>query len=256
MDFGGDIGIWQRRLAECNEGLERRNATLKAMAIEPGKTYLDVGCGGGHLVRDIGMVLGNKGRVVGLDATNEQIRGARDLCEGMTNIEFVEGDATKMDFPDASFDGLASIQTLDYITDVNAALLEARRVLKQGSRITLVCVLWDHWRFHGPEDGLNNRILNVFREHCAHQMLPLGLPELLKGSGFENVKRKQIAFFNGKFEESEYSFWAAKVAANFAIGQGVPEQEVQQWLKQLEDANNTSQFGFVSVPIVTTAVAA
>ena len=24
MDFGGDIGIWQRRLAECNEGLERR----------------------------------------------------------------------------------------------------------------------------------------------------------------------------------------------------------------------------------------
>ena len=33
MDFGGDIGIWQRRLAECDEGLERRNATLKAMAI-------------------------------------------------------------------------------------------------------------------------------------------------------------------------------------------------------------------------------
>jgi len=33
MDFGGDIGIWQRRLAECNEGLERRNATLNAMAI-------------------------------------------------------------------------------------------------------------------------------------------------------------------------------------------------------------------------------
>ena len=58
MDFGGEIGIWQRRLAECNEGLERRNATLKAMAIEPGKTYLDVGCGGGHLVRDIGRVLG------------------------------------------------------------------------------------------------------------------------------------------------------------------------------------------------------
>ncbi|MFC1797392.1 methyltransferase domain-containing protein [Pseudomonadota bacterium] len=256
MDFGGDIGIWQRRLAECNEGLERRNATLKAMEIEPGKTYLDVGCGGGHLVRDIGMVLGNEGRVVGLDATSEQISGARDLCEGMANIEFVEGDATKMDFPDASFDGLASIQTLDYIPDVNAALLEARRVLKQGSRITLVCVLWDHWRFHGPEDDLNNQILNVFREHCAHQMLPLGLPGLLIASGFENVKRKQIAFFNDKFEESVYSYWAAKVAAHFAIGQGVPEQEVQQWFWQLEDANKSNQFGFVSVPIVTTAVAA
>jgi len=35
MDFGGDIGIWQRRLAECNEGLERRNTDGSLHQLEP-----------------------------------------------------------------------------------------------------------------------------------------------------------------------------------------------------------------------------
>ena len=47
MDFGGDIGLWQRKIAEGLEGTSRRLAVFEALAINSGQALLDLGCGGG-----------------------------------------------------------------------------------------------------------------------------------------------------------------------------------------------------------------
>lgn len=161
-----------------------------------------------------------------------------------------------MMFPDGTFDGLASIQTLDYIPDVERALSEMRRVVRDGATVALVCVLWDHWRFHGAERKLNNLILDAFRTHCSHQMLPLEFPHLLLSAGFKDVKSQAIGFYNDRFEESSFAFWGAKIAAQFAVGQGVSLEKSKAWLSQLQQADQERRFGFVSVPVLTTSVAA
>lgn len=48
------------------------------------------------------------------------------------NIWLVHGDATQLDLPDASFDGYWSVQVLQHIPNVAAAIKEANRVLKSG----------------------------------------------------------------------------------------------------------------------------
>jgi len=48
------------------------------------------------------------------------------------NVFLVHGDACQLKFPDNSFDGYWSSQTLQHIPDLRKALLEARRVLKPG----------------------------------------------------------------------------------------------------------------------------
>ena len=68
MDFGGDTGYLQRKIAETLEGEARRMAVFDALAIETGQAILDLGCGGGHLVREIALAVGDSGRAVGLDA--------------------------------------------------------------------------------------------------------------------------------------------------------------------------------------------
>ncbi len=254
-DFDGDIGAWQRRIAECPEGLARRLAVQQALAPEPGKAYLDVGCGGGHLVKELSEAIGQKGRVVGLDPSPDQLSAARNLCADTPIAELVESDALHMDFPDGTFDGLSSIQTLEYIQDTERALAEMRRVVKDGATIALVSVLWDHWRFHGAEKELNDLILDAFRAHCFHQMLPLEFPHFLTAAGFDNVTSRSLGFFNDKLEETSFAYWGAKIAAFFAGTQGVPEDKTNDWLAQLEQANEEKRFGFVSVPILTTGVA-
>ena len=255
MDFGGDIGLWQRKVAEGPEGIARRMAVFAALAVESGQAVLDIGCGGDHLVRELALAVGDGGRAVGLDMSAEQLSAARALCAGLPAAELTEGDAMDMSFEDGTFDGLASIQALEYIPDVDGALTEARRVLKPGGKAAFVSVLWDHWRFHGADPELNNRILDAWRAHCAHQMLPIEMLRKLTATGFGGVLRRPIAFFNGTLHENAYALWASKFAAAFVIGQGFPEEDAWRWQEQLDQADKEGRFAFVSVPVLTTATA-
>jgi len=255
MDFTGDFGLWQRKIAEGPEGIARRLAVFEALAVESGQAILDLGCGGGHLVRELALAVGDRGRAVGFDMSADQLAAAGAVCNGLPAAELVEGDATDMAFADGAFDGLASIQTLEYIPDVDRALAEARRVLKPGGKAALVSVLWDHWRYHGAEPALNDRMLDAWRAHCPHQMLPMELPRKLAAAGFGGVLRRPMAFLNGALHENTYALWAAKTVAAFAVGQGIAEEEAARWLDQLAEADREGRFGFVSVPVLTTATA-
>ncbi len=79
MDFGGDFGLWQRNIAESLEGTARRLAVFDALAVNTGQAVFDLGCGGGHLVRDLALAVGDSGRVVGLDASTDQLESAGAL---------------------------------------------------------------------------------------------------------------------------------------------------------------------------------
>jgi len=255
MDFDGDFGLWQRKIAESLEGQARRLAVFEALSIKTGQAILDLGCGGGHLVRDIARAVGDTGRAVGLDASADQLESAATHCAGLESVEFIEGSAAAMTFEDRSFDSLASIQMLEYIAEVDAALAEARRVLKTGGRAVLISVLWEHWRFHGADPDLNHRMHEVWRGHCPHQMLPFEMPARLVVAGFDGVVQKPLAFINNTMHENAFARWAARVVAAFATGNGVDKSEAVLWLEQLARADSENRFGFVSVPVLTTAVA-
>jgi ubiquinone/menaquinone biosynthesis C-methylase UbiE len=255
MDFGGETGIWQRKITEGFEGTSRRMAVFETLSIKSGQTVLDLGCGGGHLVRDIALAVGDEGRAVGLDASADQLSAAAEVCAGLPSVELIEGNATDMAFEDGSFDGLASIQVLEYIDDVGRALAEIRRVLKPGGKAALVSVLWDHWRFHGAEPVLNDRMHDIWRNHCPHQMLPFEISGKLVAAGFGGIAQKPIAFINNSMHENAFALWASRLVASFAIGKGVEEKDVALWLEQLATADNEDRFGFVSVPVLTTAIA-
>ena len=143
MEFAGDIAFWQRRIAEITKGAEHRIAAFQALEIVPGETILDIGCGGGALTREIALALGAGGRAIGLDRSPEQLTAAREVCADVASAELVEADATGLPFDDASVDGFISINTLEYVPQVERALQEAHRVLKAGGRAVVLSVLWD-----------------------------------------------------------------------------------------------------------------
>ena len=143
MEFSSEIGAVQRRMAQTQEGVGRRKATFEALNVAVGQQILDVGCGGGHLLKDLALSVGTGGRVVGLDPSDQQIAAATDYCQGLDNVTLSKDSATALSFTDGEFDGIASIQVLEYIDDVDSAIAEIRRVLKPGGRLSTVSVLWD-----------------------------------------------------------------------------------------------------------------
>ena len=255
MDFNSGMGAVQRRMAQTQEGVGRRKATFEALCITVGQHVLDLGCGGGHQLRDLALSVGSKGRAVGLDPSEPQINAAKELCKELDNVEFSQDSATRLSFADDAFHSVASIQVLEYIPDVDAALAEVQRVLKPTGRFVSVSVLWDHWRFHGPEPKLNEQMHEAFKAHCSHQMLPLQMPAKLARYGFVGAQCTPIGFMNNSLHHNSFAWLASSLLSHFAQKQGIPKADVERWRAQLDQAAEDGRFGFVSMPVLTTAIA-
>ncbi len=73
-------------------------------------------------------------KVIILDFIRENLHHAKTLLRDSINrqIFLVHGDATDLKFPDETFDGYWSVQTLQHIPNIEKALNEGFRVLKRG----------------------------------------------------------------------------------------------------------------------------
>ncbi len=95
------------------------------LAAKPGDSLLDVGCGTGWFARRFADRL----QVTGLDPDAEWLAWAR--AHSPPAIRWLEGDARKLPFPDASFDHVLSIAALCFVEDERQAVAEIVRVAKR-----------------------------------------------------------------------------------------------------------------------------
>ena len=98
------------------------------LALVDGKRILDLGCGIG---RDVAVFQQRGCAVTGIDAVPELLAVAR---QRIPNADFVQMDFRKLDFPDATFDGVWAAASLLHMPklELPAALTEILRVLKPG----------------------------------------------------------------------------------------------------------------------------
>ncbi|MBL8173752.1 MAG: class I SAM-dependent methyltransferase [Bryobacterales bacterium] len=100
--------------------------------IEKGEAYLDVGCGTGAAAREVAARFGL--RVTGVDIDPAQIaEAARGLAQ--PNLTFLTMDATRLAFPNASFDVVATSKATHHIPDWERAIAEMARVLRPGGHL-------------------------------------------------------------------------------------------------------------------------
>jgi len=108
-----------------------RRAILAALDLGSGDRLLDVGCGGGLLLRDAA----SAGAVVtGLDHSEEMVRLARERAP---HAEVRLGEAERLPFADGSFSAVSMSVVFFFLADPVTVLRECARVLEPAGRLAV-----------------------------------------------------------------------------------------------------------------------
>jgi len=119
-------------------GLEATEELATALGVEATDHLLDVGSGIGGPARYFANRFNCK--VTGIDLTEEFCKAAQLLTERVgliDRIQFEQGDALNMSFPDAKFDGAYSMNVSMNVADKGALYAEIHRVLRPGGWLAL-----------------------------------------------------------------------------------------------------------------------
>jgi ubiquinone/menaquinone biosynthesis C-methylase UbiE len=123
------LGFWDRY----------GRGTIERLALSPGSTVLDVGCGSGASAIPAAQKVGRDGRVIGVDLAERLLAIARvkSAAQGLQNIEFRVGDMTGLGFPDGAFDAVVCVFAIFFVPDMVRQVRELWRMVRPGGQLAI-----------------------------------------------------------------------------------------------------------------------
>lgn len=152
--------------------------TLKMLDIQAGEHILEIGFGGGDLLLQM---LHHAGRpqLNGIDVSDDMVRHTRRRLSAFIpsdRLALYQGQVEKMPFDDARFDRICSVNTIYFWANMERALQECRRALRNDGMLVLC--------FNDPEE------LKKWPGH-VHGFRLMGVIELqvlLRNAGFDKIR--------------------------------------------------------------------
>lgn len=162
---------------------------LEAAQVETGQRVLDVACGTGVLAREAAVRVGQTGFVAGVDPGPGMLAVAKELAP---TVEFRQGTAETLPYPDQAFDAVVSQFGLMFFTDRRQALEEMLRVLAPGGRMAVAA--WDSLENSAAYPVEVELLERLAGQRAADALRapfvmgdPPGLAELFEGAGVAAV---------------------------------------------------------------------
>jgi arsenite methyltransferase len=226
----------------------RRALVREALAAQPGERVLDIGCGPGFYVTDLLDDVGAEGSVVGVDSSPPMLAMAARRSEGRANVTLTEDEATALPVRDAEFDAAFSVQVLEYVEDIPAALAEIRRALRPGGRVLIWDVDWATISLRTADEARMRRMLEAWDEHLADPSLPRRLTAELRAAGFADTRMEGHPFVTNELIPDTYGGFVVPFLEQFVVDAGTaPEDVARAWADEQRELARRGEFYFAVV---------
>jgi ubiquinone/menaquinone biosynthesis C-methylase UbiE len=154
-----DINAYYTQSGFLIRHIESQRLAAIRRLVEPSSRdrLLEVGCGGGHVLR-----LFPEAQLTGVDVSGEMLKRARVNLAGLP-VQLLRGELQELDLPAASFDKIVCTEVLEHASKPDVVLSEIKRLLRPGGRAVITF----------PNDHLINRLKSFIRGSGLTVLPPL-----------------------------------------------------------------------------------
>lgn len=217
---------WERRRSQIEQASAPVRAwLLRELRPSSGDTLLELAAGAGDTGFEAAAAIGDRGRLLSTDFSPKMLDAARRRGAelGVTNVEYRQVDAERIDLDDDAVDGVLCRFGYMLMADPATALADTRRVLRPDGRLTLA--VWaapEHNPFFtaivmslvqrghvAPPDPTAPGLFSLAGEDV--------LTELLRRAGFDSVRTEEVPIHFPIPSVDEYVRFIADTAGSIAL---------------------------------------
>lgn len=233
----------------------RRAVNMAALAPAPGERLLDLGCGQGLMTEEMARAVGPTGEVIGVDPSEDMLAGAKAQCGDHPNVRILEGGAGAIPLEDASLDGAAALQVLEYVDEIPGACAELARVLRPGGRLVVGDMQHETLSWASDDPGRMSRMTKAWERHVAEPNAPALLPHLLTNAGFQVLEMRPIPFTAHHLRPDSFPFMLMHLMRGYAVQNDlIDAAEAGAWFVEQEARAAEGRFFFSLTHFIAIAV--
>jgi len=206
-------------------------------------TVIDLGCGTGMDVSNLGKLLGNEVTVVGIDHDNAMLDKGRSSFAGQENIQFILSEANTIPFESETVSGLRAERLIQHLKEPENTISEMHRVLKKDHPLVIVETDWASLTFYNEHLPIESKIIQYLTDKKINNGLAARrLTDYVESAGFSNINMEIFPFIIKSLKEANEYLWIELMINEAADENFISATERDVFLAALHNADDKNYF--------------
>jgi SAM-dependent methyltransferase len=216
--------------------VDMRRRFWEWLGVPSGTAALEVGCGTGVWARELAWMVGESGRVFGVDPSRFFIEEARRLARergAPPNLAVGVASGAALPFREGTWDLVLVATVFTHVRDHVGLMRELARVVRRGGRLAVFDQDLETFVVNHSDRNLTRRISNVHCDAREEGWSGRRILGLMRQAGLGGTRCLPLAWVD--VDCGPYMRHTLNERAAFAVEQGaVSEAEARAWLDELE----------------------
>jgi ubiquinone/menaquinone biosynthesis C-methylase UbiE len=176
--------------------------SYKLLSVAKGQTILEFGCGSGYDVFEMAKLVGDSGKVYGVDIDLDTVEYVKSVST-YPNVFVEQNIAQKLPYQNDFFDIIRLERVLQHVENADATVADLVRTLKKNGQLGVIETDWASLNFFSQHKDIERKITNFITEKAAaNGLISRRIADIFVKEGLQQVRQEPYSLSIANYEQA------------------------------------------------------